>query len=121
MSKIETKVAYYRAMTELETLLEKGISNHTAEEEAKLDELSDAIEAWENIAFPMPLKPDFPAILSYLMESRKLKQNQLATELGISSGFLSNILNRKTAPNVELLREVHLRYQIDGNMLLESV
>jgi len=55
MIKIDSKLSYYKAMVELEILLLKGISNHTEAEELRLDELTDAIEAWEKIEYPMPL------------------------------------------------------------------
>ena len=47
MTEIINRQAYHLAMAEIETLLSKGLDNLTEEEDARLDQLSDAVEAWE--------------------------------------------------------------------------
>lgn len=62
---ITNKQAYYLEMAEIEPLLAKGFDNLTDEENARLDELSDAVEAWEKVEYPMPLRPNFLQVLAY--------------------------------------------------------
>lgn len=56
---VETEQQYYEAMTAIESYLQKGFSNLSAEEDKHLNELSKAAEIWEMKEYPMPIKPDF--------------------------------------------------------------
>ena len=119
--KIENKQAYYEAMAEIESFLQKGIDNLTEAEDERLDLLSVAVEAWEIKAYPMPVKPDFKAIVLYIMQAKSYNQTQLANELHISPGFMSDMIRGKKDPNLEVLKTLHTRFQIDGNLLLDSL
>ncbi|MGN7720038.1 helix-turn-helix domain-containing protein [Chitinophaga sp. 22620] len=121
MIKIESKKAYYEAMAEMESFLEKGFDKLSAKEEKRLNELTDAVEAWENRKIPMPVQPDMKAILLYIMESKGYNQSQLAAELGVSKGFLSGILNGQKQANLEVLKNLHINFNLDGNLLLDSI
>lgn len=118
---IHNKKTYYEAMAEIETYLEKGFDNLTEAEEIRLDELSSAVEVWENTAYPMPLEPAFKDILLYLMETKSINQSQLSNELQVSSSLVSEIIRGKKLPNIEILVNMHKKFQIDGNLLLESI
>lgn len=109
------------AMAEIESFIKKGVDNLSDEEEVRLDELSDAVEAWEEVEYPMPLRPGFKDIVLHLMESQSINQSQLATELHVSASLLSGILRGQKEPNINLLKNLHSRFQIDGNILLESI
>ena len=119
--KITTKQDYFSVMAEIEGLYQKGFSNLNAAEEKRLDLLSKAVEAWEAVNYPMPLNPNFPAIITYVMESKKLNQTTLAGELNISKGFLSQLLHGTKVPNTEVLKSMHQKFNIDGNLLLDSL
>jgi HTH-type transcriptional regulator/antitoxin HigA len=119
--KIETKQAYYAAMAEIEALFQKGFSNLSHEEEERLDLLSTAVEAWESQEYPMPMKPNFREIMAYLMKTKNLNQTGLAKELHVSKGYINGLLHGTKSPNIDLLRSIHSKYQIDGNLLLESL
>ncbi|MDQ0107520.1 antitoxin component HigA of HigAB toxin-antitoxin module [Chitinophaga terrae (ex Kim and Jung 2007)] len=121
MTNITNKKAYYEVMAEIETLLAKGLDNLTEVEEVKLDELSDAVEAWENIEYPMPLQPDFKDILTHVMQSKGFNQSQLSDQLEVSDSLISGILKGKKSPNVDMLINIHKKFQIDGNLLLNSL
>lgn len=121
MTQIKNKQAYYLAMAEIESLLAKGFDNLTEAEDARLDELSDAVEAWESKEYPMPLQSDFKDILFYVMEIKGYNQTQLSSELEISNSLLSEILRGKKLPNVDILLNMHKKFQLDGNVLLESI
>lgn len=121
MTHIKTKQAYYQAMAEIESLLAKGLDNLTATEDARLDELTTIVEAWENTAYPMPMQPDFKAILLYLMQSQGYNQTELSNELHVSKSLLSEVLRGNKSPNLEMLKNVFKRFAVDGNTLLNSI
>lgn len=119
--KIKTKQDYFTAMAEIEGLYQKGFSKLSGEEEKRLNLLAEAVEAWETIHYPMPLNPHFHDIIEYLLNSRQLSQSALAEELNISKGFLNQLLHGNKSPNTEVLKTIHNKFHIDGNLLLESL
>jgi HTH-type transcriptional regulator/antitoxin HigA len=121
MTKITSKQQYYQAMAEIESYLQKGFSKLTPEEDDRLDALSKAVEAWELKEYPMPLQPSLPDILIYLMQYKRSSQAELSESLSISKSLLSEILNGKKKPNLELIINLHKNFGIDANILLESV
>lgn len=118
---IKNKQEYFLAMAAMEPLLAKGFDQLSSEEEKKLDQLTDAVEEWESREYPMPVNPDFVAILEYVMQTRGYNQTELSQELDISKSQLSGILGRTKHPNVDLLVNLHERFRIDGNILLQSL
>jgi antitoxin component HigA of HigAB toxin-antitoxin module len=121
MTKINNKQQYYAAMAEIESYLQKGFSMLTSEEDDRLDALSKAVEAWELKEYPMPVQPSLPDILVYLMQYKRSSQAELSESLSISKSLLSEILNGKKKPNLELIINLHKNFGIDANILLESV
>lgn len=119
--KISNKQQYYTAMAEIETYLQKGFSNLTTTEEDHLEELSKAVEAWELKEYPMPMQPSFPDILIYVMQFKRYTQTELSEDLSISKSLLSEILNGKKQPNLNIIVSLHKKFGIDANILLESV
>ena len=121
MTNITNKQQYYQAMAEIESYLQKGFSKLTMEEDDRLDALSKAVEAWELKEYPMPVQPSLPEILVYLMQYKRSSQAELSESLSISKSLLSEILNGKKKPNLELIINLHKNFGIDANILLESV
>ncbi|MDO6432183.1 helix-turn-helix domain-containing protein [Flavitalea sp. BT771] len=119
--KINNKQQYYAAMAEIESYLQKGFSNLTTKEEDHLEELSKAVEAWELKEFPMPMQPSFQDILIYIMQFKRYSQSELSEDLSISKSLLSEILNGKKQPNLNIVVSLHQKFGIDANVLLESV
>lgn len=119
--KINNKQQYHSAMAEIEGYLQKGFSNLTSAEEDHLEELSKAAEAWELKEYPMPMQPSFPDILIYVMQFKRYTQSELSEDLAISKSLLSEILNGKKQPNLSIVVNLHKKFGIDANVLLESV
>ncbi|GEP89979.1 Antitoxin component HigA of the HigAB toxin-antitoxin module, contains an N-terminal HTH domain [Chitinophaga terrae (ex Kim and Jung 2007)] len=119
--KIKTKQDYFTAMAEIEGLYQKGFSKLNSTEEKRLSLLAEAVEVWESIHYPMPINPRFPEIIEYLLNSKHMSQSDLAEELNISKGFLNQLLHGSKSPNTEVLKTIHTKFQIDGNLLLESL
>lgn len=108
-------------MAEIESYLQKGFSNLTETEENHLDDLSRAVEAWELKEYPMPVQPSFQDILIYIMQYKRYSQSKLSEDLSISKSLLSEILNGKKQPNLDLVINLHQGFGIDANILLESI
>lgn len=121
VKKITTRQQYHSAMADIEGYLQKGFSNLTTTEEDHLEELSKAVEAWELKEFPMPMQPSFPDILIYVMQFKRYTQSELSEDLSISKSLLSEILNGKKQPNLSIVVNLHKKFGIDANVLLESV
>ena len=119
--KINNKQQYYAAMAEIESYLQKGFSHLTPAEDEHLEELSKAVEVWELKEYPMPMQPSFPDILIYVMQYKRYTQSELSDDLSISKSLLSEILNGKKQPNLNIVVSLHKKFGIDANVLLESV
>ena len=119
--KIENKQQYYLTMSQIENFLQKGFSNLTETEDEQLAELSKAAEAWELNAYPMPMQPSLKDILNFIMFQKELNQTELSQALKISKAALSEILSGKKKPNLEVAKQLHSEFHIDGNLLLESI
>jgi HTH-type transcriptional regulator/antitoxin HigA len=119
--KIENKQQYYLAMSEIEKYLEKGFASLTVEEDEQLYTLSQAVESWELAAYPMPINPSLKDILNHIMFAKDINQTQLSAMLNISKSALSEFLSGNKKPNLEVAKQLHAKFQIDGNLLLESL
>jgi HTH-type transcriptional regulator / antitoxin HigA len=119
--KIENKQQYYLAMSEIEKYLEKGFASLTEEEDEQLYTLSQAVESWELAAYPMPINPSLKDILNHIMFAKDINQTQLSAMLNISKSALSEFLSGNKKPNLEVAKQLHAQFQIDGNLLLESL
>jgi HTH-type transcriptional regulator / antitoxin HigA len=121
MTTITNKQQYHTAMAEIESFLQKGFANLSKMEENRLQRLSEAVEVWELQARPMPLQPSFADILVYLMQNKRYSQSELSENLSVSKSLLSEILNGKKKPNLDIVVAIHKRFGIDANVLLDSV
>ena len=118
---ITHKREYHLVMSDIETLLQKGFDALSEAEEDELEELSKAAEAWEIREYPMPLKPILSDLLGYIMFQKKMNQSELSKTLEISNTSLSEILSGKKKPNLEIVKQLHRKFQIDANLLLDSI
>ncbi len=84
-----------RMTEEVNRLVTKGIKQGdlSPEEDALLDLLSDLIESYEDIHYPMP-EASPTQMLKFLMEERGVKQSELLPVFG-SSGIASEVVNGK--------------------------
>jgi transcriptional regulator with XRE-family HTH domain len=60
---------------------------------------------------------DLGKMVRNLCTNAELKQEQLATDLGCSPGALSNYINGKTVPEMEVLAKLVDRFDLKGNDL----
>jgi antitoxin component HigA of HigAB toxin-antitoxin module len=121
MKVITDKREYYLVMSEIESYLQKGFDALSPEDEERLHDLSTAAEAWEFSAYPMPTNPQIRDILLFVMHQRKINQTELSQALDISKTLLSDVINGKKKPNLEIVKNLHKQFNVDGNIILESL
>ncbi|HBX51144.1 MAG: hypothetical protein A2275_06225 [Bacteroidetes bacterium RIFOXYA12_FULL_35_11] len=124
-SKITQRSEYNDVMAKIEELLQKstqkgGSENLSKKELTTLKTLSLMAEEYEDSIPLMPIKK--PATLKEMIRFKmfelNIKQNQLATLLGIRESRISELLNGKTKLNIMLAKKLHTKLNIDANFLL---
>lgn len=125
LNKIRSEKEYKAVMKTIETLLEKAtrlggfhmLPKQQSEMLAKLSRLAEAYE--DNTKQLMPVRPKtLRQALEFKMAERKLTQVRLAKKLGIGAPKLSQILTGKRQPDVDFLKAVHKKLNIDAEFLL---
>jgi HTH-type transcriptional regulator/antitoxin HigA len=95
---------YEMALAEIARLMELDPEEGT-EDLDTLDVLATLVDAYETAHYPLdPLDP-IDAI-NYQMRELSLSQRQLAAECGIAESKISEVLNRKRALSLPLIREL---------------
>ena len=111
----ELKAAFAR----LDKMIADGFQGNP-EKEAEFAALSKAIEAYEDSLGLMPLKPQTLAgMIELKMFERRIKQRELAEQLGITATRLSEVLNGKRKVNMDLAKRLHKTLGIDAQFILE--
>lgn len=98
---IKSKTQYNQYCKELETLLEKG----GKELQDEIDLLTLLIEVWDNEHNSFDAV-DPIRLLHSLMEERNIKPKDLVLHLGISKGYVSEILHYKKGLSKEVIRKL---------------
>ncbi len=112
----ELKVAF----AQLDQFITEGFKGNP-EKEAVFARLAKAIEKFEDSQHLMPLP--YPQTLAGMIElkmfERKLKQKELAKELGITAIRLSEVLNGKRKVNMDLAKRLREKLGIDADFILD--
>lgn len=112
---IKTKKDYEQAMSRLEFLFD------AKKETAKGDELeilSLLIEKYEDEKFPIDF-PDPIEAIKFRMEQSGLTQTDLANIIGQKSRA-SEILSRKRKLSLEMIRQLHSKWNIPTEVLVQA-
>jgi len=111
---IRTEADYNAALKEIELLWN---APYGSSEGDKLDILVTLVEAYEEKHYPI-LPPDpIEAIIHYL-ESQNLSRRDLEPYIG-SRGRVSEILNRKRALSLNMIRKLQNGLGISANILVQ--
>lgn len=121
MERIEDNIAYYTALSKIESFIAKGFDKLTQQETKELELLSMAVEHFETEKYPMPLTASITDVLQNVMYEKKINKSQLSAFLEIPNSTLSSILNGKKKINLSIAKKLHSKLHIDGNLLLETV
>jgi len=112
---IKTKKDYEQAMIRLENLFDAKKGTQKGDE---LEILSLLIEKYEDDKFPIDL-PDPIEAIKFRMEQSGLTQTDLANIVGQKSRA-SEILNRKRKLSLEMIRQLHIKWRIPTEVLVQA-
>jgi HTH-type transcriptional regulator/antitoxin HigA len=97
----------------------EGIEVLVPEIESYLSTLSALVEKYEKELFPKAGKAKASDVLSYLMESHQLNQDDLADELGGQS-VVSSILHGKRELNLRQIRALAKKFKLSPGAFISS-
>ena len=112
---IKTKKDYEQAMLRLENLFDAKKGTPKGDE---LEILSLLIEKYEDDKFPIDL-PDPIEAIKFRMEQSGLTQTDLANIVGQKSRA-SEILNRKRKLSLDMIRQLHNKWRIPTEVLVQA-
>lgn len=112
---IKTKKDYEQAMLRLENLFDAKKGTPKGDE---LEILSLLIEKYEDEKFPIDF-PDPIEAIKFRMEQSGLTQTDLADIVGQKSRA-SEILSRKRKLSLEMIRQLHKKWRIPTEVLVQA-
>ena len=112
---IKTKKDYEQAMLRLEEIFNAKKGTPKGDE---LEILSLLIEKYEDEKFPIDL-PDPIEAIKFRMEQSGLTQTDLANIVGQKSRA-SEILNRKRKLSLDMIRQLHNKWRIPTEVLVQA-
>jgi len=121
INQITSEIEYKDALGAIETFLQKGFNELTDSENKELQRISLLIEKYEMVHYPLPFKPQsIEDMIKIKMIEKKLKQNETAKLLGISTTRLSEVLHGKRRVNIDLAKRLNKILNIDAQFLIEK-
>jgi len=119
MAQIKSEAAYRAAMNRIEELLPLVNDNTPVDDPnyLELDMISDMVEEYEDIHYPIG-KPTLIDIIKLRLYEMGITQSKLAEMLGLSNARVSEILNGKSEPSLKIGRELSRQLNIDPAVVL---
>ena len=112
---IKTKKDYEQALERLEVIFD---AKRGTEEGDELEILGILIDQYENERFPIDL-PDPIDAIKFRMEQMGYTQTDLANAIGLKSRT-SEILNKKRKLSLEMIRQLHDKFNIPTDVLIQA-
>ena len=119
MAQIKNEAAYRAALKRIDELLPL-VNDETPVKDKnylELDMLSDMVEEYEDIHYPIG-KPSLVDIIKLRMYEMGLTQKKLSEMLQISASTLSELISGKREPTFQLARTISTRLNIDPAVVL---
>ena len=120
METLHSEEEYETALEELNILMKKGEENISDAEADKIEALALAIQAYEDIHYPFPMKKSVPEMVEQKRFELNLTQDGLADLLGLGKTKLIQILRGKRDPDIPFLKAVYHKLGIDPGVLLDN-
>src|SRR5688572_20004152 len=120
-NQIKSKEAYDLTMQEIDTLMKRGEANLSLKDKARLRDLAEAAEIYEDMHDPLPLPSTLPGMIKMKLVVMHISQSYAAKLLGVSDAKFSMIMNGKQKPDVYFIKAVHEKLQIDANLILQTI
>ena len=112
---IKKKKDYEQALERLEVIFD---AKRGTEEGDELEILGILIDQYENERFPIDL-PDPIEAIKFRMEQMGYTQTDLANAIGLKSRA-SEILNKKRKLSLEMIRQLHDKFNIPTDVLIQA-
>lgn len=116
---IQTEKEYSAIVERIETLLQDNanIENAEAKGYIELNLLSDLVADYEERTYPVK-KPSLVEVIKLRMAEMGLNQKRLSELLGVSTSRVSEYLNGKSEPPLNVAREISKKLSIDASIVL---
>ena len=116
---IQTEKEYNAIIERVETLLKNtnNIENKDANGYVELNVLSDLVADYEERTYPIK-KPSLIEVLKLRMAEMDLNQKRLSELLGVSTSRVSEYLNGKSEPTLNIARTISVKLDIDAAIVL---
>jgi HTH-type transcriptional regulator/antitoxin HigA len=112
---IKTATDHAWAMEQIDALMSKDdLSDH---ESQHLEVLAILVERYESEHFPVEL-PTAVEAMEFRMDQLGINQSQLADLIGFPKSRVSEILNGKRKPSLDIMRALHDRLGVPADVLL---
>jgi len=112
---IKTKKDYQQALARLEMIFDSMKGSTKGDE---LEILSMLVDNYENEHFPIGF-PDPIEAIKFRMEQLGYNQSDLAKVIGLKSRA-SEILNKKRKLSLEMISQLHTRFNIPTEVLIQA-
>lgn len=119
MAQIKNEAAYRAALKRIDELL-LLVNDDTPTYDnnyLELDMLSDMVEEYEDIYYPIG-KPQLVDVIRLRLYEMGMTQAKLAEMLGLSNARISEIMNGKSEPSLKIGREISRQLNIDPAIVL---
>jgi HTH-type transcriptional regulator/antitoxin HigA len=116
---IKTEKEYTAIVERMEELLQNpdNIENQDTKGYVELNLLSDLIADYEERIYPVK-KPSLVEVIKLRMVEMGLNQKRLSELLGVSTSRVSEYLNGKSEPPLNVAREISKKLGIDASIVL---
>lgn len=116
---IQTEKEYNVIVERIEILLQDtdNIENTDAKGYIELNLLSDLVADYEERTYPVQ-KPTLVEVVKLRMAEMGLNQKRLSELLGVSTSRVSEYLNGKSEPPLNVAREISRKLSIDASIVL---
>jgi len=116
---IQTEKVYNAIVERIEILLQDtdNIENTDSQGYIELNVLSDLVADYEERQYPVK-KPSLVEVIKLRMAEMGLNQKRLSELLGVSTSRVSEYLNGKSEPPLNVAREISKKLGIDASIVL---
>lgn len=120
MGKLIKHAAYVKANLRLEELIDVVNDDTPTDDPLAIEflEISDIIEQYEEIHFPIGL-PTLQEMIELRMFEMGLKRKDLAALLGTTASRISDYLNGKREITLNVAKALHQKLNIDSDIILQ--
>ncbi|SHN42272.1 transcriptional regulator [Chitinophaga sp. CF418] len=118
---LSTEREYKEVMERIDFLMRKGERNLNEAESQELDVIAIAAENYEKRHYQLPMPQSLEEMIELKRFEKRIKQKELARILEVTESKLSQILNKKREPDIQFIKNVYMKLEIDAKFILDHV